>query len=144
MANFSDLLSKPLDDVARPPALPAGTYYGAIKNYELLESSEKKTPFVRFNCSISHAGDEVDPSDLVGIDLNKKSLRVDFYLTPDAEWRLKEFLEALGFDTKGRTFASILPDTVNSPIMMDVISRPNTRTPTDPPFNEVRSASAPT
>jgi len=139
MANFSDLLSKPLDEVIRPPALPAGTYFGSVKNYELGESSEKKTPYVRFNFATSHAGPEIEPSDLEGVDLSKKQLRSDFYLTPDAEWRLKEFLESLGFDTKGRTFASLLPDTINSPVMMDVTQRLNQRNPTDPPFNEVRS-----
>jgi len=138
MPDFSQLLSKPLDEVKRPPALPAGTYYGTIKSYELGESSEKKTPYVRMHLTLSHAGEDVDQADLNGIDLNKKQLRADFYLTQDADWRLKEFLESCHIDTKGRTFQSSLPDCVNAPVQMYVTQRLNQRSPTDPPFNEVK------
>lgn len=143
MANFSELLSKPLDDVKRPPTLPAGTYHGFIKSYEPGESSEKKTPYVRFNFTVTSAGDDIDPRDLTGedgrpIDLSKKQLRRDFYMTADAEYRLKEFLESMKIPTKGRTWASSLPETINQAVILDVIQRPNRDKPTDPPFAEVR------
>ena len=49
MVDFSALLSKPADEIKRPPALPAGTYKGIIKTHKFDESSEKKTPYVRFD-----------------------------------------------------------------------------------------------
>lgn len=139
MPDFSQLLSKPLDDVKRPKVLPPGTYFGMVKSYELGESSEKKTPYVRINFALSHAGDDVDQAELTDIELGKRTPRTDFYLTPDADWRLKEFLESCHIDTKGRTFQSTLPDCVNSPVIIDMVQRINQQRPTDPPFNDIKS-----
>jgi len=140
MPDFSQLLSKPLDEVKRPTALPQGTYFGSVKSYELGESSEKKTPFVKVHFTLSHAGDDVDQTELNGVDLAKRQLNTSFYLTPDADWRLKEFLESCKIDTRGRTFQSTLPDCINAPVMLDVVQRLNSRNPTDPPFSEVKTA----
>lgn len=141
MPDFSTLLSKPLDSIKRPPPLPAGTYMGTIKSYEALESKEKKTPYIRFNLNLVSPGQDIDPNDLNGIDLSKRQLRRDFFLTPDAEYRLKEFLESLGIDTKGRTFQSTLPDSLNQAVQIEVVQRLNQDEPTAPPFNDVKSVS---
>lgn len=137
MPNFQELLSRPLDEIKRPPALPPGTYFGSIKSYEPGASSQKKTPFVKFHLAVSHAGDDVTAEDLAGIELGKKQLSKDFYLTADAEWRLKEFLVSLGIETTGRTFQSTLPETIGKAVMMDVRQRMNAQKPEDPAFNDV-------
>jgi hypothetical protein len=139
MPDFSSLLSKPVDDIKRPASLPAGTYFGTVKNFEVGESQEKKTPFVRFNFTLTHAGPDIDPADMAEVDLSKKQLRQDYYITPDAEYRLKEFLESMKIPSKGRTFQSMLPDAISQPVMLDVVQQLNQKDPTAPPYNNVRS-----
>lgn len=137
MPDFANLLSKPLDEVKRPQAIPAGTYNAMIKSYEAAESKEKKTPYIRFHFTITGPGADVNAADLDGVDLSKKQLRRDFFITPDAEYRLKEFIESCHIDTRGRTFQSTLPDMVNQPVLLEVVQRLNKDRPTDPPFNDV-------
>ncbi len=135
--DFSALLNKPLDDIKRPPALPAGTYYGRVNKFEFDKSSEKKTPFLRLHLTITSAGDDVSPDDLKEIDLSKKQLRKDFYITPDAEYRIKEFLESCSIPTAGRSLGEAIPDCMNASVMIEVLLRPNRNDPEAPPNNEV-------
>ena len=125
MADFKSLLSRPVDDVKKPLALPVGTFYGMIKNYELGESKQKKTPYVRFNFTLTGPGEDIDAADIEGIDLSKKALRTDFYITPDSEYRLKDFIESLGLPTAGRTFFELLPDCISRDVVLDVTQRSN-------------------
>lgn len=122
-SDFSKLLSKNMDGVERPKPLPPGTYYGRIEKFSVDESKEKKTPFVRFNLKVTSADESIDADAVNGIDLSKKQLRKDFYLTPDADYRLKEFLKSCGIKVQGRTFGEVLPETVNSPVIMEVTQR---------------------
>jgi hypothetical protein len=135
--DFSALLSTPMDDIKRPPPLPAGNYLGRVTKYEFLESTEKKTPFVRYSVSVESAGSDIDPADLTDIDLSKKQLRSDFYLTPDALYRLTEFLEGLGIEKTGRTLAEAIPEAIGISVAFTVTQRMNTRDPKSPPFNEI-------
>jgi len=135
--DFRQLLSKPLDDVKRPPPLPGGTYKGRVKGFELGESTQKKTPFVRFNLSVESPGEDVPAESLVDIDLTKKSLRRDYFLTEDAYYRVKEFLESLGINTSGRTLDETLPETQNAEVLMTVVLSLNRNDPKAPPYNEV-------
>lgn len=123
--DFKSLLSKNMDEVKRPVPLPPGTYRGVVAKFEFKESQEKKTPFVRFMIQITAPGDDVagDPN-LAKIDLSKKQLRKDFYLTPDAEYRLKEFIDSCGIATKGQSFGVSIPNTQNAPVLIEVTQRP--------------------
>lgn len=125
-ADFKKLLSKNLDEVERPKPLPPGTYYGRVTKYALDVSKEKKTPYVRFSLAVTSAGDGVEADALNGVDLSKKQLRKDFYLTHDADWRLKEFIKSCGVQVAGRSFESTIPDTMNSPVIIEVTQRPAT------------------
>lgn len=127
--DFSKLLAKPVDQIKKVPALPAGTYDGVIQKYEFGESTQKKTPYVRFFLGVTAARDDVDPADLAEIDLSKKILRSDFYITDDSEYRLKDFLETLGIDSAGRTLGEMIPESINQGVVMSVTQRNN---PNDP------------
>lgn len=124
MPDFGTLLSKPLDDVKKPAPLPAGTYHGRVLSYEPMESREKKTPYIRFHIAVSHAGDDIDPELITGVDLTKRQLRRDYFLTPDAEWRLKEFIQSCGVPTTGRSFNETLPELQNASVIISVTQRP--------------------
>lgn len=135
--DFKTLLSKPMDTVEKPKPLPAGTYNGSVQKYEFMESKEKKTPYARMHMSVHSAGADVDPDSLAGVDLSKKTLRKDFYLTDDAAYRLKDFIESCGVQTAGRTIGETIPELLNAQVLIDVTQRPSEDG--SDIFNDVRS-----
>ncbi len=121
--DFRTLLSKPMDEIEKPKPLPAGTYYGTITDHKFDVSAQKRTPYVRFTVTLDSAGDNIDPSDLEGIDLAKKTQRKDYYLTEDALYRVKAMLESLGITTEGRALGECIPETRNARVMVEITQR---------------------
>lgn len=129
--NFQNLLSKPVDSVKRPTALPAGTYYARIQGHKFDESRQQKTPFVKFEFSDLQPGPDIDAAQLKdgegnAIDLSKKKLSRDYYLTDDAMYRLREALESLGIKVEGRSFGECIPETKGMPVQITVTMTPAT------------------
>lgn len=143
--DFKALLSRPLDDIKRPPALPAGLYFGTVKKFEFVESrwdnkeTGEKDPEVKFTLGITHADASVDAALLEGIDLAKRQLTREMPIGGGNEWVTKTFLTSLGINTSGRTFAETIPEAMNAAVMFEVTSRPNPKEPEGQPFNDVRS-----
>lgn len=141
MPDFKALLGKSMTDVKRPPVIPAGTYSGNIKGYKIEESSKKKTPFVGFTVRLMAPGDDIESSDLTDpegnpIQISGKEMSrngCDFYLTPDSEWRLKEFLASLGIE-ENKTFGEALPETTNAEVIVTVGHQTNQNDPNAPPY----------
>mgnify|MGYP000110663499 CR=1 FL=1 len=130
MVDFSALLSKPADEIKRPPALPAGTYKGIIKTHKFDESSEKKTPYVRFDVKFTGEFlEDVDANDVEGIDIAKRTLSKDYYLTEDAIYRLKEMLESLGIPSAGRSIGEMIPEAIEAEVLMEISAKPDRREP---------------
>lgn len=126
--DFAKLLSKPLDDVKKPPAWPAGTYLGVVSKYEFGDQNQNKTPYARFHIKITGPGPGLEESELEGIDLTKgREFRKDFYLTEEADWRLKAFIESLGVPTQGRTFAETVPECANGQVQVEIVQQNSTR-----------------
>jgi hypothetical protein len=128
--NFGALLQKPMDAVKRPTAKPPGTYFAKIKDYKFDESKKQKTPYVRFALTNVTAGPDVDASMLVDaegapIDLSKWSPNKDYYLTDEALYRLKDLIESLDINTKGRQFSEVLPELKGLPVQIVVTQRPS-------------------
>lgn len=139
MPNFADLLNKPSGQAKKPPVLDAGDYPGVIKGHEMGESSQKKTPYVRFNLGLigwPEGAEAQIKEDGTPIDLAGKSLRRDFFLTDDALWRLDQFLrDELGLELEGRSYAEVLPETTGSQVLIEVRQGMNQQT--NDLFNEV-------
>jgi hypothetical protein len=112
-----------MDDVKRPVPLPAGTFHGVVGKHSFGESRNKKTPFVAYELGLQTAGDDVDESQMEGIELAKKSFQVTYYLTEDALYRLKEFLESVGIACEGRAIGECIPEAVNSRVLVAVTQR---------------------
>lgn len=126
--DFAKLLSKPLDDVKKPPAWPAGTYLGTVSKFEFGDNNQNKTPYARFHIKITAPGPGLEESELEGIDFAKgREFRKDFFLTDDAEWRLKQFIEGLGVPTQGRTFAETVPECVNCAVQAEIVQQNSQR-----------------
>lgn len=121
--DFKKILSKPADKVERPKALPAGTYFGNIDKYTFDESKQKKTPYIRFFVKVASPGPDVDAASLEGIDLSKKQLQKDFYLTDESLYRLTDFLAALGINITGRSIDECVPETKGMSVQVAVTQR---------------------
>lgn len=116
--NFKHLLNKPSGEAKKPEALPAGDYPAIIRGHEMGESSKKKTPYIRFHLALTGWPDEIGEDQRVSInkdgstspiDLSKKQLKCDFYLTDDSLYRLDDFLKTTGL-ASGRTYEELIPE----------------------------------
>ena len=122
--SFQDLLSKSVDTVKRPPALPEGTYEVLIKAHAFGESSQKKTPQVEYELQLMGTGLDVDKERLEtaldGKALSERSIRDQFYITEKALPRLREFLERAGVNIVGRPFTQCIPEAIGRRIKIFV------------------------
>lgn len=121
--NFRELLSTPMDEIKRPPVLPQGTYHGVVGKHTFGESKQKKTPFVQYDLTLQSPGDDIDESQMEGIDLGKRNMNVTYYLTEDSRYRVKEFLESLGVQTEGRGLGECIPEAVNARVVVAITQR---------------------
>lgn len=120
---FRELLKQSTDTVERPRPLADGHYVGTIRNHEFGQSSQKKTPFVRFFLVPTEETQDVPAGANDGLVLEKKELRKDFYITPDALYRLSDFLDATLGQATGRSFDERIPDTRGIRVMFQVTHR---------------------
>lgn len=132
MPDFSHLLSKPSGEIKAPKGAPAGDYFGVIAGHVFGESRQKKTPYVRFSINNVEPTPEqlqdqqerlADPE----LNLTKKSPYIDFYLTDDALYRLKDFLDSIGIDDGGgvRSIGERIPEATNHPVQFTLDEQPS-------------------
>lgn len=123
--NFADLMNKPVEEAEKPKPVPDGTYLATIMKHEFGTSAKKNTPYLRFDFKLIAATDDVDAELLEEVGgeefLAKKVMRSDFYLTDDAMYRLREFLEnALELNVSGRNFDDVIPEATNMQVLISV------------------------
>ena len=117
--NFGELLNVQVDTVERPKSFPIGSYDAIVTGHEMGKSPQKETPFVRFWCKLLGTQEDVDDElfeDAGGVEAlaARKPIKLDFYLTADAMYRLREFLEdSLDLSCSGRTFDVVIPEATN-------------------------------
>lgn len=96
---FSSIMEEAPTEVVRPKPLPEGSYVCTVKDYERGVSNKKQTPYTRFILDVQSALDDVDTEALEAAGGTEgKTLRVDFWETADAIFRLDEFHEQCGLD----------------------------------------------
>jgi hypothetical protein len=134
MVDFSKLLRKPAGEAKRPPVLPAGDYQGIIKAFELGDANRNKTPYCRFQVGLIGWGEGTpetwtvfDPASgktydvsQADIDLSKRQMRRDYYLTEDALFRLDELIRSCGVEPAGRTYEEILPEMIGQQVLVEI------------------------
>lgn len=121
MPDFSQLLSKPAGEAKRPKALPIGDYQGVIKSHEVGDNNKNHTPYVRFGIVLTEwpenfSGDDI-PQD---VDLSKRQLRKDLFLTEDSLWRLDELIRSCGIEANGRPYEEVVPELIGQPIKVEI------------------------
>lgn len=95
--NFAGILDRPSSEAERPKPLPQGSYFCVVSGLPRFDKSAKKqTPFVEFMLKVQSAGEDVDVDALAEMGgIADKQIKATYYLTDDAEYRLKEFLNDL-------------------------------------------------
>ena len=127
--DFKELLSTQIESAERPKNFPVGHYDAVVAAHEIGKSSQKETPFVRFPIKLVGPGEDVDAElfeEAGGMEAlrERKPVPMTFYLTKDALFRLREFLEnGLALDCGGRNFDEVIPETVNMPLVVHVSHR---------------------
>lgn len=137
MSDFRELLKQNTDEVKRPPPTPAGTWEGIITNYEYGESKDKHTPYVRYTVRLSAAGSDISADEDIANSIGREYSR-DFYVTPDALWRLSEFIGTCKIKTEGRPLDETIPEVVGKEVIATIgHERPKNLKPTDPPYSRI-------
>lgn len=127
--DFKALLGVQVQSVERPKNFPVGHYQSVIAASEFGESSQKQTPYVRFQIKLLGPGEDVDEElfeEAGGMEAlrDRKTLPLTFYLTKDAMYRLREFLEdGLGLSCSGRNFDEVIPESMNVSLSVHVSHR---------------------
>lgn len=117
---FTDLLDRPATDFVPPPPIPAGTYVGVIKGLPAYgESSKKKTKQVEFSINLLEAMDDVDQEELKGMGgIAGKTVKATYYLTDDAIYRLREFLEHCGIEVGKQSIRADVDETPGKQVVV--------------------------
>lgn len=95
--NFSSILDHEVQTIDKPKPLPVGSYIGLADGMPKFDKSTKqKTDYVEFNVKPLSAKEDVNQTALAealnGKSLTDKKLRLTFYLTEDAVYRLDTFM----------------------------------------------------
>lgn len=113
--NFEALLNTSMDEVEKPKPLPVGHYQFLVTAKELGQSKEKKTPFVSYKCRVMAPLEDVDQDTLSAVkNWNEKELKLDFYLTPDSMFRLKDFAAHCQVESSGKSAGQLIDDLLNA------------------------------
>lgn len=124
MANFQDILNKPIDDIKAPQALPTGTYLCIVDGQpELGPVGKKETPAAIFNFKPVQPQDDVDPQLLAnaldGSSLTDKKIRYTVWLTEDSAFRAKQFLkDHLGIN--GASLSEMFPQAMGKQVLVNI------------------------
>lgn len=142
MVDFSSLLNKQMGTIEAPKNFPAGSYNLIVKERSFDVSQQKQTPYVRFVYAVVSPGGDVDQDAwaAANIDLSKRTLRDDFYLTEDALYRLSEHLQNVFGLSPDINLQQAVEMVVGKPCVGHVVETLNKRDPSRP-FNEIKSYS---
>lgn len=127
--DFKELLAKNMDQVERPKAWPAGHYFGKLGKFTLDDRNRNNTPYARFAIQATSADDDVDAEALnealKGKPISERNFRKDFFLTDEAEYRLKEMMESIGINVSGRSIGECLPECPGADIHFELTMEPS-------------------
>lgn len=125
---FSDVLDMPASEVERPKPLPVGTYLFAVTGpHEDKTVGKNNTRVAEFKARPVSAMDDVDRESLADYGFpTEKTVRLSFFLTEDAIYRLKDFyVDVLGKDSEGKTIRQMLSELPGSTFLGIIQHRPS-------------------
>lgn len=127
--SFTDILSRPMNEVEAPKALPSGTYLGIIQGqFRQVESREKKTPGAEFTIALQRPHSDVDETALAVAapeGLQGKTVRWTVYVGDDGGFFLKSFLNnVLGID-ENMTLGEALANAPGRQLLVTLKNQPD-------------------
>lgn len=144
--DFQDLLDTSAGEFSAPVPLPAGTYLARCISREYIKSSKKGTNGVQFQFQIMSAEDDVDLTAFVNektgdqLDITQKVLRDDFWITPDAVYRIGELADKCGVPgANERSNRELIEEIVMCQVMINVIQQPSTKPGDTRTFSNISS-----
>lgn len=132
MPNFTDVLDQPLGEVERPKPVPAGSYLAVIQgqpNYGEVNGKDGPTKIVDLTAKLLQPQEDVNMQELADMGgLGDKSVRIRFFLTQNAAFRLDDFLwEHLGIEKgNGKTLRMALSETTGRQVGLKIKHTPST------------------
>lgn len=117
MPDFTALLHQNMADIKEPEAWPAGLYPGRVLSFAPGESSQKKTPYIKFNVGVTGYPDNFDDEDKAKFKIEGKTFNCDYYITEGSLFQLRDLLAGMklsGFIDEA------LPQTIGEEVMIDV------------------------
>lgn len=145
--NFSSILDDAPTEIDRPKSLPTGTYEFVVGRWEEGVSSQKKTPFVRFQMRPHATTDDVDEDELAEaltsadgteVELGSKTMSITFYVTPGAVYRLDEFHQHCGIDLSTPLSRKARNDEVLNTTVLGYVAPRESNNPDAPIFVEIK------
>lgn len=124
MANFTDILNRPADDIKPPAVLPMGSYHTIVSGMpEQGKSSKKKTDFLKFVHKIIAPLDDVDPDAIAEFQADGElivgqEVENTLYVTDKSAFMLKEFIENCGVDLTGKTLVEGIEEVPNCEVII--------------------------
>jgi hypothetical protein len=151
--DFKSLLAKPLDDVKRPPAHPAGTAKGRIAAFKFDESrfADKETGLKHGVVNWQVIVDSYDDPEVQAQfesakaefpALGKRTLPREMPISGGNEFVTKSFIEGLGISTSGRGFGETIPEAVGKEVVFEVTQRLD-KNDDQKVYNDLRALRAP-
>lgn len=146
MVDFSAIARQAAGQSKKPARLPPGDFPGVIKSFEWGDANKNKTPYVRlqlgftaFPESCLEEWEEFDNEKQTSfsvkksdIDLSKRTMRKDFYMTDDSRYRMDEFLVLMGINVgtpdSPRSYEETLPELIGAPVLAEVQHQLNQQT----------------
>jgi len=124
--SFSAILDQQVEDAERPKPLPVGTYLCVVTGLPRFDkSSRAQTDFAEFTLQPTEVYDDVDKDELEAMGgLENRTLRITFWLTEDAKWRLRKFLEDCGIDVSGKSFHEAIEEAPGQQVIANVTHDP--------------------
>jgi hypothetical protein len=141
MPDFSHLLNVKAGEIKTPVPLPAGEYLLTVQSWEQVESGKKGTPGVQVNFVVAAPVNVLGELPEKGV--NGKAVRDTFWLTEDALFRLKTFVEHCGVELpEDKSLGEALTEIVGQSVVGTIAQRPNPNDPTQV-FAELRGYAKP-
>lgn len=96
MGTFSSILDRQTGTSPKPLPLPIGTYTVLAKSHKIdKQVGQNKNDRLTYDCAVLAPDQDVDPGQLAAMPngLAGKTVKVQFWLTEDAAYRLEDFLQ---------------------------------------------------
>lgn len=151
MVDFASIASKKVEEVERPPLPPVGTYrFRVMKVPTSTKSNDEQWEFLRFQCKVIEALDNVEVGDYPG-DVSNIVLSKSFVFNSADEaafettlFNLKQFCEKhLECVEPGMSVAQMLNAAVNAEFLGDVKWQQDKRDESGETFNAEIGRTAP-